>query len=151
MDIVINNAGIVRDAPFEDMTPDRLEPLLDVHLRGAFYVTRPAWKVMREQRYGRIVNTCSAAGILGAERMSNYGVGQDGPDRLHPGLGRRRSRPQHQGQRHRPDCLHPDVGALDRRRRPARTTPRLKRYWMTLSANIFRSSTQRWWLPWWRF
>jgi NAD(P)-dependent dehydrogenase (short-subunit alcohol dehydrogenase family) len=78
VDIVINNAGIVCDAPFEDMTADRLEPLLDVHLRGAFYVTRPAWKVMREQRRGRIVNTCSAAGILGAERMSNYGAAKTG-------------------------------------------------------------------------
>jgi NAD(P)-dependent dehydrogenase (short-subunit alcohol dehydrogenase family) len=78
VDIVINNAGIVCDAPFEDMTADRLEPLLDVHLRGAFYVTRPAWKAMREQRYGRIVNTCSAAGILGAERMSNYGAAKTG-------------------------------------------------------------------------
>src|SRR5689334_24348276 len=54
------------------MTADLLEPLLDVHLKGAFHVTRPAWQVMREQRYGRVVNTCSAAGILGAERMSNY-------------------------------------------------------------------------------
>ena len=78
MDIVINNAGIVRDAPFEDITADRLEPLLDVHLKGAFDVTRPAWKVMREQRYGRILNTCSAAGILGAERMSNYGAAKTG-------------------------------------------------------------------------
>ncbi|MGE2815143.1 SDR family NAD(P)-dependent oxidoreductase [Mycobacterium heidelbergense] len=78
VDIVINNAGIVRDAPFEDMTADLLEPLLDVHLRGAFHVTRPAWKVMREQRHGRVVNTCSAAGILGAERMSNYGAGKTG-------------------------------------------------------------------------
>jgi NAD(P)-dependent dehydrogenase (short-subunit alcohol dehydrogenase family) len=78
VDIVINNAGIVCDAPFEDMTADRLEPLLDVHLKGAFYATRPAWKVMREQRFGRIVNTCSAAGILGAERMSNYGAAKTG-------------------------------------------------------------------------
>jgi NAD(P)-dependent dehydrogenase (short-subunit alcohol dehydrogenase family) len=78
VDIVINNAGIVRDAPFEDMTAERLEPLVDVHLKGAFYVTRPAWKVMREQRYGRVVNTCSAAGILGAERMSNYGAAKTG-------------------------------------------------------------------------
>ena len=60
------------------MTPDRLEPLVDVHLKGAFYVTRPAWKVMREQRYGRILNTCSAAGILGAEGMSNYGAAKTG-------------------------------------------------------------------------
>jgi NAD(P)-dependent dehydrogenase (short-subunit alcohol dehydrogenase family) len=78
VDIVINNAGIVSDAPFEDVTADRLAPLLDVHLKGAFYVTRPAWKAMREQRYGRILNTCSAAGILGAERMSNYGAAKSG-------------------------------------------------------------------------
>jgi NAD(P)-dependent dehydrogenase (short-subunit alcohol dehydrogenase family) len=78
VDIVINNAGIVRDAPFEDLTAERLEPLLDVHLRGAFHVTRPAWKAMCEQRYGRILNTCSAAGLLGAERMSNYGAAKTG-------------------------------------------------------------------------
>ncbi len=78
VDVVINNAGIVRDAPFEEMTADRLEPLLDVHLRGAFYVTRPAWKVMREQGYGRILNTTSAAGILGATGMSNYGSAKTG-------------------------------------------------------------------------
>jgi NAD(P)-dependent dehydrogenase (short-subunit alcohol dehydrogenase family) len=78
VDVVINNAGIVRDAPFEDVTADRLDPLVDVHLRGAFYVTRPAWKIMRERRYGRILNTCSAAGLLGAERMSNYGAAKTG-------------------------------------------------------------------------
>ena len=78
VDVVINNAGIVGDAPFEEMTADRLNPLIDVHLKGAFYVTRPAWTVMREQRYGRILNTCSAAGILGAERMSNYGAAKTG-------------------------------------------------------------------------
>jgi NAD(P)-dependent dehydrogenase (short-subunit alcohol dehydrogenase family) len=78
VDIVINNAGIVGDSPFADMTADRLEPLIDVHLKGAFYVTRPAWTVMRERGYGRILNTCSAAGILGAERMSNYGAAKTG-------------------------------------------------------------------------
>jgi NAD(P)-dependent dehydrogenase (short-subunit alcohol dehydrogenase family) len=78
VDIVINNAGIVGDAPFEDMTAERLEPLVDVHLKGAFCVTRPAWKAMREPRYGRVLNTCSAAGILGAERMSNYGAAKTG-------------------------------------------------------------------------
>lgn len=78
VDIVINNAGIVRDFPFEEMTAERFEPLLDVHLRGAFHVTRPAWKVMREQGYGRILNTTSAAGILGAPGMSNYGSAKTG-------------------------------------------------------------------------
>jgi NAD(P)-dependent dehydrogenase (short-subunit alcohol dehydrogenase family) len=78
VDILINNAGIVRDSPFTEMTPDLVEPLIDVHLKGAFFVTRPAWKVMRERGYGRIVNTCSAAGILGAETMSNYGAAKTG-------------------------------------------------------------------------
>jgi NAD(P)-dependent dehydrogenase (short-subunit alcohol dehydrogenase family) len=78
VDIVINNAGIVCDAPFEDITVDRLDPLVDVHLKGAFHVTRPAWKPMREQGYERILNTCSAAGLLGAERMSNYGAAKTG-------------------------------------------------------------------------
>jgi NAD(P)-dependent dehydrogenase (short-subunit alcohol dehydrogenase family) len=78
VDIVINNAGIVRDSPFDEMTMERVEPLLDVHLKGAFHVTLPAWKVMREQEYGRIINTTSAAGILGAENMSNYGAAKTG-------------------------------------------------------------------------
>ena len=78
VDIIINNAGFVRDALFEDLTGERLDPLVDVHLKGAFYVTMPAWRVMREQRYGRVLNTCSAAGLLGAERMSNYGAAKTG-------------------------------------------------------------------------
>jgi NAD(P)-dependent dehydrogenase (short-subunit alcohol dehydrogenase family) len=78
VDIVINNAGIVRDAPFEAVTADRLDPLLDVHLKGAFHLTRPAWKVMRDQQYGRVLNTCSAAGLLGTENMSNYGAAKTG-------------------------------------------------------------------------
>ncbi|MBO0676146.1 SDR family NAD(P)-dependent oxidoreductase [Mycolicibacterium sp. S2-37] len=78
VDILVNNAGTVDDAAFEDMTQDRLDPLLDVHLRGAFFVTRPAWKVMRSKSFGRVVNTCSAAGILGAARMSNYGSAKTG-------------------------------------------------------------------------
>lgn len=78
VDIVVNNAGTVGDSPFAEMTADRVEPLIDVHLMGAFFVTRPAWIIMRQQGYGRIVNTCSAAGILGAETMSNYGAAKTG-------------------------------------------------------------------------
>jgi NAD(P)-dependent dehydrogenase (short-subunit alcohol dehydrogenase family) len=78
VDILVNNAGTVGDAAFEDMTEDRLSPLIDVHLKGAFNVTRPAWKVMRQQNFGRIVNTCSAAGLLGSPRMSNYGAAKTG-------------------------------------------------------------------------
>jgi len=78
VDVVVNNAGFVDDANFDDMTADRFEPLVDVHLKAAFFVTRPAWKVMRERGYGRVVNTTSAAGILGAPRMSNYGSAKTG-------------------------------------------------------------------------
>ena len=78
IDVLVNNAGTVRDSPFPDMTDDLLGPVLDVHLKGAFYLTRPAWQAMQRLGFGRIVNTCSAAGILGAERMSNYGAAKAG-------------------------------------------------------------------------
>jgi NAD(P)-dependent dehydrogenase (short-subunit alcohol dehydrogenase family) len=78
VDILVNNAGTVSDSVFDDMTDARLSPLLDVHLKGAFFVTRPAWRVMRQREYGRVINTCSAAGILGAERMANYGAAKTG-------------------------------------------------------------------------
>ena len=78
IDIVINNAGILRDKTFHNMTPDLLDPVLDVHLKGAFYVTRPAWVHMREQGYGRVVNTASSAGILGNFGQTNYGAAKMG-------------------------------------------------------------------------
>jgi NAD(P)-dependent dehydrogenase (short-subunit alcohol dehydrogenase family) len=78
VDIVINNAGILRDKSFHNMTDELLEPVLDVHLKGAFYVTIPAWKRMREQGYGRVVNTASNAGVLGNFGQSNYGAAKMG-------------------------------------------------------------------------
>jgi NAD(P)-dependent dehydrogenase (short-subunit alcohol dehydrogenase family) len=78
VDIVVNNAGILRDKAFSDMTPDLLGPVIDVHLKGAFYVTRPAWNSMREQGYGRIVNTSSTAGLVGTATKSNYGAAKTG-------------------------------------------------------------------------
>ena len=78
LDIVVNNAGILRDKTFQKMTPDLLEPVLDVHLKGAFYVTRPAWAHMRERNYGRVVNTSSNSGILGNFGQSNYGAAKMG-------------------------------------------------------------------------
>jgi NAD(P)-dependent dehydrogenase (short-subunit alcohol dehydrogenase family) len=78
VDIVINNAGILRDKTFHNMTPDLLNPVLDVHLKGAFNVTRPAWIHMREQGYGRVVNTSSNSGILGNFGQSNYGAAKMG-------------------------------------------------------------------------
>jgi NAD(P)-dependent dehydrogenase (short-subunit alcohol dehydrogenase family) len=78
VDIIINNAGILRDTSFKNMTPDQLNPVLDVHLRGAFYVTQPAWQLMRDQGYGRIVNTSSGAGIFGNFGQTNYGAAKMG-------------------------------------------------------------------------
>ena len=78
VDIVINNAGILRDKTFHNLTPELLEPVLDVHLKGAFYVTIPAWKIMREKSYGRVVNTSSNSGILGNFGQANYGAAKMG-------------------------------------------------------------------------
>ena len=78
VDIVINNAGILRDKTFQNMTSEFLDPVIDVHLKGAFYVTRPAWVNMRENGYGRIVNTASNAGILGNFGQTNYGAAKMG-------------------------------------------------------------------------
>src|SRR3712207_618868 len=78
VDIVVNNAGILRDKTFHNMDPDLLNPVLDVHLKGAFYVPRPAWVHMREQGYGRVINTSSAAGIFGNFGQTNYGAAKMG-------------------------------------------------------------------------
>jgi NAD(P)-dependent dehydrogenase (short-subunit alcohol dehydrogenase family) len=78
VDILINNAGILRDKAFHNMTPDLIDSVLAVHLKGAFNVTRPAWIKMREQSYGRVLNTASNAGILGNFGQANYGAAKMG-------------------------------------------------------------------------
>jgi len=78
VDIVINNAGILRDKSFHNMTPDLMNPVFDVHLKGAFHVTQPAYLIMREQGYGRIISTSSAAGIFGNFGQTNYGAAKMG-------------------------------------------------------------------------
>ena len=78
VDIVINNAGILRDKTFHNMTPEFVDPVIDVHLKGAFNVSKPAWIRMREQNYGRIVSTSSAAGIFGNFGQANYGAAKMG-------------------------------------------------------------------------
>ena len=74
VDIVVNNAGILRDKSFHNMTPDLWAPVVDVHLNGAYFVTNAAWPHMREQNYGRIVSTASGAGIFGNFGQANYGA-----------------------------------------------------------------------------
>ncbi len=72
VDILISNAGILRDKSFLKMAPQNWKAVLDVHLNGAYYVTRPAMAVMKEKGYGRIVMTTSAAGLYGNFGQSNY-------------------------------------------------------------------------------
>ncbi len=78
VDIVINNAGILRDRSFANITWDEVHAVLDVHLRGAFYVSQPAYRVMKEKGYGRFVFTASNAGILGNFGQTNYGAAKMG-------------------------------------------------------------------------
>ena len=85
VDIVINNAGILRDKSFHNMTPDLLDPVIDVHLKGAFNVTKPAWVRMREQGYGRIVSTVVGGRHLRQLRPDQLRRREDGPRRASPG------------------------------------------------------------------
>lgn len=78
VDIVVNNAGILRDKSFHNMTPDLVDAVIAVHLKGAFNVTQPAFVKMREQGYGRIVSTSSSAGIFGNFGQTNYGAAKMG-------------------------------------------------------------------------
>jgi NAD(P)-dependent dehydrogenase (short-subunit alcohol dehydrogenase family) len=78
VDIVINNAGVLRDKTFAKLTPEELNIVLDVHLKGAFFVSQPAFRAMKEQNYGRIVLTASAAGIFGNFGQTNYGAAKMG-------------------------------------------------------------------------
>ena len=78
VDILINNAGILRDRTLAKMEPAEWDAVLSVHLNGAYNVTRPAFVKMREQRYGRIVMTTSAAGLYGNFGQTNYSAAKMG-------------------------------------------------------------------------
>ncbi len=78
VDIVINNAGILRDKSFAKLEPQHLEAVIDVHLKGAFYVTQPAFRIMKENSYGRIIFASSGAGIFGNFGQTNYGAAKMG-------------------------------------------------------------------------
>lgn len=78
VDIVVNNAGILRDKSFHNLDQAMIEAVIQVHLLGAFYVTQPAFRVMREKGYGRIVSTSSNSGLLGNFGQSNYGAAKMG-------------------------------------------------------------------------
>jgi len=78
VDVVINNAGILRDKTFVKLEPEQLEAVIDVHLKGAFFVSQPAFKNMKENGYGRFIFTASGAGIFGNFGQTNYGAAKMG-------------------------------------------------------------------------
>jgi NAD(P)-dependent dehydrogenase (short-subunit alcohol dehydrogenase family) len=78
VDVVVNNAGILRDRSFSKMSEEEMNSVLDVHLRGAFYVSQPAFRAMKENNYGRFVFTASAAGVFGNFGQANYGAAKMG-------------------------------------------------------------------------
>ena len=78
VDIVVNNAGILRDKSFKNMTLDEWDMVINVHINGTAYVTWYAWPIMYEKNYGRVVFTSSVSGIFGSFGQSNYGAAKMG-------------------------------------------------------------------------
>ena len=78
VDIIVNNAGILRDKAFHKMDAQMIDAVIDVHLKGAMFVSRPAFRLMRDQGYGRIINTSSASGLFGNFGQANYGAAKAG-------------------------------------------------------------------------
>ncbi|MBO6555984.1 MAG: SDR family NAD(P)-dependent oxidoreductase [Pseudomonadales bacterium] len=72
VDIVVNNAGILRDKTFANVTLENFRAVIDVHLMGAVFVTKAAWPLMAKKQWGRVVFTSSGAGIFGHFGQSNY-------------------------------------------------------------------------------
>jgi NAD(P)-dependent dehydrogenase (short-subunit alcohol dehydrogenase family) len=78
VDAVLHYAGNWRHVLFDEMTADKVDPVLDVHLRGAFFVTQPAWSIMKAKGYGRIVLCSSSAGAFGRRYGANYAAAKAG-------------------------------------------------------------------------
>ncbi|MCB1439979.1 MAG: SDR family NAD(P)-dependent oxidoreductase [Nitratireductor sp.] len=78
IDVLVNNAGILRDKSFAKMDPALWRPVVDVHLNGSANCSMAVWNIMREQNYGRIVMTTSTSGVYGNFGQSNYGAAKMG-------------------------------------------------------------------------
>ena len=78
IDVVVNNAGILRDVSFAKLDEQQLDLVIKVHLYGAFHVTRAAWPHFREQSYGRVINTTSGSGLYGNFGQTNYSAAKLG-------------------------------------------------------------------------
>ncbi|KFY44693.1 hypothetical protein V494_01369 [Pseudogymnoascus sp. VKM F-4513 (FW-928)] len=78
IDVLVNNAGILRDKAFANMDDKIWDPVMDVHLRGTYKVTKAAWPYFLKQKYGRVINTTSTSGIYGNFGQANYAAAKCG-------------------------------------------------------------------------
>ncbi|RDA90151.1 hypothetical protein CP533_2202 [Ophiocordyceps camponoti-saundersi (nom. inval.)] len=78
IDIIVNNAGILRDKAFTNMDDNLWDPVMNVHLRGTYKVTKAAWPYFLKQKYGRVLNTTSTSGIYGNFGQANYSAAKCG-------------------------------------------------------------------------
>jgi NAD(P)-dependent dehydrogenase (short-subunit alcohol dehydrogenase family) len=78
IDVVVNNAGILRDRMIFNMTEDEWDAVLNTHLKGTFAVTRAAAPIMREQKWGRFINMTSTSGLIGNVGQANYAAAKLG-------------------------------------------------------------------------
>jgi NAD(P)-dependent dehydrogenase (short-subunit alcohol dehydrogenase family) len=78
VDVLINNAGVMKNGYFETITPEKLELVVSVSLLGSYYVSQAAWPVMRGQGYGRVIMTSSAGGLFAQQGISNYAAAKGG-------------------------------------------------------------------------
>ena len=108
VDILVNNAGILRDKAFHNMSVEDIDAVLDVHLRGAMALTQLVFKLMREQRFGRIINTTSASGLFGNFGQANYGAAKAGLFGLTRVLAQEGARVNILGERGCATCPQPD-------------------------------------------
>lgn len=72
IDVLINNAGILRDISFKNMKQQDWDLIYKVHVKGAYKCARAAWPYFRKQKYGRLISTASAAGLFGSFGQTNY-------------------------------------------------------------------------------
>jgi NAD(P)-dependent dehydrogenase (short-subunit alcohol dehydrogenase family) len=78
VDVVIANAGILRDGDFQDLDDRKMDAVLDVHLKGSIYVAQAAYRVMMKQKYGRFVFVSSPGGMFGNPHQANYAAAKGG-------------------------------------------------------------------------
>ena len=78
IDVLISNAGTLRNAPIDELSDGTVDAMIEVHLKGGFNVCRPAFRHMKQQGYGRIVLASSAAGLLGNHNQAAYGAAKSG-------------------------------------------------------------------------